>query len=85
MVRFSLALEPLVLVGLKTGCVKKTFTPTDRLSRRLYSPPMTWPLIVWPFEDPTAFVGTEDQNLAKFRQVRDQIEAKIKTWLAGLK
>jgi arsenate reductase (thioredoxin) len=50
--------------------------------------PSTWPgspqmqTVLWPFEDPTAFTGTEEQKLAKFRQVRDQIETRIKTWLA---
>jgi arsenate reductase len=34
----------------------------------------------WPFEDPAAFVGSEEKKLAKFRDVRDQIEAHIKQW-----
>lgn len=36
----------------------------------------------WPFEDPAAVEGTDDQKLAKFRAVRDQIEAKIKSWVS---
>jgi arsenate reductase len=36
----------------------------------------------WPFEDPAAFTGSEDEKLAKFREVRNQIEQHIKTWLA---
>ncbi len=36
----------------------------------------------WSFEDPSAFMGSEDEKLAKFREVRDQIEQRIKTWLA---
>ena len=35
----------------------------------------------WPFEDPAAFVGSEDQKLAFFREIRDQIKEKIRTWL----
>ena len=35
-----------------------------------------------PFEDPAACQGTEEECLAKFRQVRDQIKARIKAWLA---
>jgi arsenate reductase len=35
----------------------------------------------WLFEDPSAFRGTEDEKLAKFREVRDQIERRIKAWL----
>ncbi len=37
--------------------------------------------LFWPVEDPAAFQGTEEQELAKFREVRDQINEKIKTWL----
>jgi len=36
----------------------------------------------WSFEDPSAFVGSEGEKLAKFREVRDGIEQQIKTWLA---
>ncbi len=47
--------------------------------------PTVWPGVNtrmhWSFEDPAAFDGSEDERLAKFRQVRDQIEAKIKDWL----
>jgi arsenate reductase len=35
----------------------------------------------WPFEDPAAFVGSPEAKLAKFREVRDQIEAKVKDWV----
>jgi arsenate reductase len=35
----------------------------------------------WPFEDPAAFEGTPAEKVDKFRQVRDQIEAKILAWL----
>jgi len=35
----------------------------------------------WSFEDPAAFQGSDDEMLAKFREVRDQIEAKIKGWV----
>jgi arsenate reductase len=36
----------------------------------------------WGFEDPAAFAGSEEETLAKFREVRDQIEARIRGWLA---
>src|SRR5262245_45876911 len=36
----------------------------------------------WPFEDPAKFEGTEAEKLAKFREVRNQIEQRIKDWLA---
>jgi len=35
----------------------------------------------WPFEDPAAFVGNEEETLQKFREVRDQIDARIREWL----
>ena len=38
----------------------------------------------WAFEDPAAFDGPEEETLAKFREVRDQIEARIRVWLAGV-
>ena len=35
----------------------------------------------WSFEDPAAFQGTEEQRLAKFREVRDGLELSIREWL----
>ncbi|HVU12064.1 MAG TPA: arsenate reductase ArsC [Phototrophicaceae bacterium] len=35
----------------------------------------------WPFDDPAQAIGTDDQILAKFEQVRDQIAAQIELWL----
>ena len=35
----------------------------------------------WPFEDPAEAQGTEEERLQKFREVRDQIEARILEWL----
>jgi len=47
--------------------------------------PAMWPTVVtgvsWPFEDPAAFSGDEEQQIAKFRAVRDLIEKKILEWL----
>ena len=36
----------------------------------------------WSFEDPAAFEGSEAEKLEKFREVRDQIEQRIKAWLS---
>jgi arsenate reductase (thioredoxin) len=48
--------------------------------------PTTWPGISnrlhWSFDDPAALIGSEEEKLAKFRQVRDQIEKKIKAWIS---
>ena len=38
----------------------------------------------WPYEDPAAIEGTDDEKLAAFREVRDQIESRIKLWLEEL-
>src|SRR4030042_4727551 len=35
----------------------------------------------WSFEAPAAFVGSDDEKLAKFREVRGRIEQQIKEWL----
>lgn len=37
----------------------------------------------WSFEDPVAFEGSEDDTLAKFREVRDQIDQRIQAWLTA--
>jgi arsenate reductase len=34
----------------------------------------------WGFEDPAAFVGSEQETLSRFRDVRDQIDERIKEW-----
>jgi arsenate reductase len=48
--------------------------------------PTVWPgvshRLYWPFEDPAAFEGSEEERLAKFREVRDQIERKVDEWVA---
>ena len=38
----------------------------------------------WPFEDPAKFEGTHEEKLAKFREVRDQISARLKAWLVEM-
>ena len=47
--------------------------------------PRTWPgvntRLHWSFEDPARFEGTDEQKLAKFRQVRDMIEQKVLAWV----
>ena len=48
--------------------------------------PTSWPGVSnrlhWHFEDPAALIGTDEEKLAKFRQVRDQIDEKVKAWVA---
>ena len=35
----------------------------------------------WSFEDPASYLASDDERLAKFREVRDRIERRIKEWL----
>jgi arsenate reductase len=35
----------------------------------------------WPFDDPAAVEGTDEDKMAAFRQIRDQIDARIQLWL----
>jgi len=50
---------------------KKCPTTFPGIGQRLY----------WSFEDPAAFEGTEDEKMAKYREIRDKIEQTIKQWL----
>ncbi len=47
--------------------------------------PTIWPGVIhkmhWSFEDPAGFVGNPVERLAKFREVRDQIQIKVLEWL----
>jgi len=38
----------------------------------------------WSFDDPSQATGSEDQRLATFRRVRDQIRAQLEAWLPSL-
>lgn len=47
--------------------------------------PTTWPGVIkkmhWSFEDPAAFESSYEEKLAKFREIRDQIEQKVRDWV----
>jgi arsenate reductase len=47
--------------------------------------PSIWPMMqerhYWPFDDPAAFVGDEEQTLDEFRRVRDEIRERLIEWL----
>ncbi len=38
--------------------------------------------ILWDLEDPAGLVGTEEEKLQKFREVRDKIDEHIKEWIS---
>jgi arsenate reductase (thioredoxin) len=40
--------------------------------------------LFWPFDDPAAVEGADEEKLAAFRRVRDAIEARILAWLDGV-
>jgi len=39
----------------------------------------------WEFEDPATATGSEDERLQKFRDIRDQIQNRVRVWLHELK
>lgn len=49
--------------------------------------PSTWPGVIrkmhWSFEDPAAFEGNQEEKLVKFREIRDQIDEKVREWVAS--
>ena len=46
--------------------------------------PGTTKLLYWPFDDPAGAVGDEVHRLAVFTRVRDEIAARVTSWLASL-
>ncbi len=50
--------------------------------------PRVWPgvnhRLHWSFEDPSAFEGSEEKRLEKFRQIRDQIQNKVRSWVVEM-
>jgi arsenate reductase len=50
--------------------------------------PSVWPgvehRVHWPFPDPSATEGSQEQQLQAFRDIRDQIDEQIQQWLARL-
>jgi arsenate reductase len=48
--------------------------------------PTIWPGMMhrhyWPFDDPAAFTGPDEQAIPEFRRVRDEIRERLEQWLA---
>jgi len=63
--------------------IKYAIIVCDRAERAC---PKLWPfgatVLSWPFDDPAEFNGGDEPCLEKFRDVRDQIEKRIRQWLA---
>jgi arsenate reductase (thioredoxin) len=38
----------------------------------------------WPFDDPAACEGSQEECLSQFRAVRDQIEQKVRAWVGEM-
>lgn len=55
---------------------------SEMVCPRIY--PFAVQTLRWPFEDPAAATGSEAARLAKFREVRDNIERRIRAWLADV-
>ncbi len=57
-------------------------------SRAAEACPVAWPdlseRLYWPLDDPATVEGTEEQRLAAFRRVRDELEVRIAEWPAAL-
>lgn len=51
--------------------------------------PYAWPgahqRLFWSFEDPDMVQGGQEERHEKFRQVRDQIEQRVKSWLEEIR
>jgi len=64
------------------GTAHVVITVCDRAAQRC---PTTWPgaleRLHWPFDDPATFDGDGAAKLAKFREVRDQVEDRLRSWL----
>ena len=50
--------------------------------------PAVWPgameRLLWPFEDPAAAQGSGETRRRKFREVRDQIDRKVRDWATNV-
>lgn len=56
-------------------------TVCDSAARNCPTFPGAGTKLHWPFEDPAEAAGSEEQVLAIFRRVRDEIGLKVKEWL----
>jgi arsenate reductase len=59
-------------------------TVCDAASERCPVFPARTTRLHWSFDDPSAASGAEGERLQVFRRVRDQISARIRSWIASL-
>ncbi len=45
--------------------------------------PVSCAKVHWPFDDPAKATGTEEEIMAEFRRVRDQIKSRIEAFIAS--
>jgi arsenate reductase len=57
-------------------------TVCDQASARCPAFPGPARRVHWGLEDPSAAAGTDEEQLAVFRRVRDQIAERLRAWLA---
>ena len=75
--------------SLKLFLGKQAFTyvimlcPTGEAQCPKYFPGTT-KLLYWPFDDPAAAVGDDTHRCAVFTRIRDEIGARVTSWLASL-
>ena len=58
-------------------------TVCDSANERCPAFPARTTRIHWSFDDPSQAAGTEEERLGIFRRVRDEILARLRTWLAA--
>jgi arsenate reductase len=72
-----------VFVGLMREPWDYLITVCDEANERCPFVPGTLKRLHWSLEDPSRAAGTEEDRLAVFRRVRDQIEARLADFIAG--
>lgn len=65
--------KPKNVVSLLGQHVPYVITVCDDARERCPVFPGTWKFLRWSFEDPAAALGTEEERLAAFRRIRDEI------------
>jgi arsenate reductase len=57
-------------------------TVCDNANERCPIFPARTTRVHWSFEDPSAAAGSEEEKLQTFRRIRDEILAKIRSWIS---